>query len=269
MESIDTAINCMKPGIFMASVDLKDAFFSIPMCAYHQKYLKFCFNNIFYKFICMPMGYGPSMRIFTKVLKPIFAYLRDNKYESAVYVDDTLLFGNTITECNNNIWATVNLLRELGFTVHAEKSVLYPTQEITFLGFVLNSINMTISLTEAKKEKIHTFCLDILDNPRVTIRKLACLIGKLVSSFPAVPYGKLYYRDLERVKVKALKDNGGKFDEHVTLNKPALEEVLWWCNNIRDSYHCLIKKQISRIIYTDASRLGWGITSDQISNGGK
>jgi len=76
MESINTALQCMKQDCYMSSVDLKDAFFSIPMHSSHQKFLKFEHDNKLYKFICMPMGYGPSMRNFTKVLKPVYAQLR-------------------------------------------------------------------------------------------------------------------------------------------------------------------------------------------------
>ena len=39
---------------------------------------------------------------------------------------------------------------DLGFTVHNEKSVFTPTQEVTFLGFSLNLANMTLSLTNEK-----------------------------------------------------------------------------------------------------------------------
>jgi len=216
MESIETAINCMKPGIYMGSVDLKDAFFSIPMYEPHQKYLKFVFNNICYKFICMPMGYGPSMRIFTKVLKPIYAFLRNRMFESAVYVDDNLLFGGSMAECDNNIWATTNLLRNLGFTIHAEKSILLPTQKIIFLGFILNSLNMTITLTDTKKEKI--------------------IMLYIVASFPAVPYGKLHYRSLEKFKVRSLRCNEGNFDQYVTITEPVISELSWWIRNIGSAY---------------------------------
>ena len=40
---------------------------------------------------------------------------------------------------------------------------------------------------------------------RLSIRELAQLIGKMVSSFPAVRFGPLHYRHLEQVKKKALK----------------------------------------------------------------
>ena len=59
-------VKCDKKDVFMASVDLKHAFYSVPVAAHHLKYLKF-FANEYLKFTCMPDGYGPAMRIFTKI----------------------------------------------------------------------------------------------------------------------------------------------------------------------------------------------------------
>ncbi len=41
MDSILTAINLMKPNCYMASIDLKDAYYSVRVSPKHQKYLKF------------------------------------------------------------------------------------------------------------------------------------------------------------------------------------------------------------------------------------
>ena len=51
----------------MASIDLKDAFFSVPIRSTHRKYLKFTFADLL-QFISMPNGYGPAMRVFVKYL---------------------------------------------------------------------------------------------------------------------------------------------------------------------------------------------------------
>ena len=98
MESIQNVIDIVKPGVWIAKVDLKDAFFTIPIYAPHQKYLKFVNQGIYYKFAAMPNGYGPAMRAFSKVLKPPFAVLRENGQLSVVFVDDIYLQGDTFDE---------------------------------------------------------------------------------------------------------------------------------------------------------------------------
>ena len=47
MDTLAAAISMMKPGCFMALVDLKDAYYTIPIHPSHQKYLKFWFDGFF------------------------------------------------------------------------------------------------------------------------------------------------------------------------------------------------------------------------------
>ena len=269
METIEDVINTIQKNDFMASVDLKDAFFSIPIFQNHQKYLKFSFENNFYKFLCMPNGYGPAMRIFTKTLKVPFAHLRKLGHVSVVYVDDNLLFGRSVSECNNNIHNTIYILRHLGFTIHVEKSILTPTQKIIFLGFVINSIDMTMELTEEKKLKILDLCKSVTTGKAISIRKLASIIGNLVSSFPAVPYGKLFYRNLELDKINALKFHRGNFDSCCVISSKSMDEIRWWINNVESSIRYIETPTIDMTIFTDASSEGWGISHNKVKNGGR
>ena len=267
MESIQNVINMIRPRAWMASVDLKDAYFSIPIYVKHQKYLKILWNTP-YKFTALPNGYGPAMRRFTKILKPPFTTLREKGHLSVVYADDTYLQGDNLAECQGNVTDTVALLRSLGFTIHAVKSVLTPTQELTFLGYIINSRTMTLTLTIEKKEKIIILCQKLLCNKTYTIREVASALGNLVAALVAVPYGKLYYRSIENEKILALKLNKGNFDKHMTLNTQSKLELEWWIHNIPLSYKSLIPHPVEYTIYTDASLLGWGATDNIVEIGG-
>ena len=85
MESINNALNIIRPNnVCKASIDLKDAFFSVPIHSTHQKYLKFTFDDLF-QFICMPNGYGSVMRVFTEIYKVPFGHLRSLGHNFCVY----------------------------------------------------------------------------------------------------------------------------------------------------------------------------------------
>ena len=81
----------------------------------------------------MPNGCGPAMRIFTKTSKVPLGYFRSQGHNSVVYVDDSHLQGNTYQFCLATILDTIKLLRELGFVIHPDKSVLTLSQTIVFL----------------------------------------------------------------------------------------------------------------------------------------
>ena len=110
MESLLNVLKRFKRNAWMASVDLKDAFFTVPIHESYQKYFKFEWIDKVYKFLGMPNGYSDAMRIFTKILKLVYANLRQKGHLSVVFVDDLYLQRDTETECLENVEATIALL---------------------------------------------------------------------------------------------------------------------------------------------------------------
>ena len=62
---------------------------------------------------------------------------------------------------------------------------------------------MTIQLTRDKALGLKTVCTQLLQATALFIRELASVIGRIVSSFPGVMHGPLYYRHLEKDKHSA------------------------------------------------------------------
>ena len=84
-------------------------------------------------------------------MKAPIAILRLDGHIIAIYVDDLINVGLTFDECVENLIASIKLLNSLGFIIYSDKSISLPKQEITFLGFNINSQKMEITLTETKK----------------------------------------------------------------------------------------------------------------------
>jgi hypothetical protein len=119
-------------------------------------------------------------------MKPVYANLRGRGFLSASFIDDCYLREQSYEECIGNINATIHLFQSLGFVVHEEKSVLTPCHRIKYLGFWLNSENMTVTLPDEKMTHIENACKTLLLKSRMTIRELAQVIGTHVAAFPAV-----------------------------------------------------------------------------------
>ena len=192
MDTLETAISMMKPDCYMASVDLKDAYYTVPIDLSHQKYLKFCFEGEYFQYTCLPNGLASAPRSFTKLLKPVYSALRGAGHLSSRYIDDSYLQGDTFQGCHVNVVDTTTMFMRLGFFVHPEKSVFVPSQRLTFLGFDLDSVHMTVAPTAAKIEKLFASCNSRLQKPTPTIRQVAEVIGILVSTFPGAEYGPLH-----------------------------------------------------------------------------
>ena len=207
MDTIQTALKLMGAGCFMASVDLKDAYYSIPIATEDRQLLKFEWEGNYFHFTCLPNGLASAPRLFTKVLKPVFANLRAQGHFCMGHIDDSFLMGYSYAACEENIVQTVNMFLKLEFVIHPTKSVLVPTQELEFLGFILNSVLMTIRLPPVKAASVRQACENLFNQDNPTIREVARVIGFIVSSFPGVQYGELHYRYLEHNKIEALHDN--------------------------------------------------------------
>ena len=123
----------------------------------------------------------PCPRKFTKILKPPFANLRLLGHIISGYLDDSFLQGKTYDACVKNTIDTIIMLDKLGFVIHPDKSAFLPKQIIVFLGFTINSVDMTVMLTDEKILKIKTLILQVLNSEKVTIREVAGVIGYFIS----------------------------------------------------------------------------------------
>ena len=268
METLKSAINLMTPGCYMASMDFKDAYYSVPIFEQHRKYLRFTFGGRLFEFTCLPNGLSSGPRLFTRVTKPLFAGLRENGYLNTVYIDDSLLFGDTESECRLNVIETVTLAVKLGFVVHPVKSIFDPTQIIEFLGFVLNSIEMTVKLTDEKADTLRELCIRLKTYKKPKIRTVATVVGKMVAAFPGVEYGQLFYRLLDNEKTEALKQNKGNYEAKMKLSVEAKHDLDWWIDHIQTEYRLISHGQPQWTMYSDASRRGWGGIFGEKKTGG-
>ena len=96
-------------------------------------------------------------------MKLPLAYLRQKGFTVSGYIDDFFIQGNDSRECYFSLEEAVFLLLQLGFHVHPEKSVLIPSQSLTFLGFNVNSVSMTVTLIQEKRDQLECLCTEAMN----------------------------------------------------------------------------------------------------------
>lgn len=259
MDTLQSVISLITPNCYMASVDLKDAYYSVPIAVSDQKYLKFT---------CFPNGLAFCPRKFTKLMKPAYSVLRQLGHINSPYIDDSYLQGGSYEECLANVLDTVKMFLSLGFILHPQKSVFIPTQKLVFLGFVLDSVQMKIYLTNEKVDKLKSICTKLIKAKETTIREVSRALGYMVSSFPGVMYGPLYFRQLEREKTLALRYSKGDYDACMVVSDKAGSELLWWNTHLEASYNIISHGEPTVVMSTDASSTGWGCALHDTSTGG-
>ena len=267
MDTVEKVLQLVKKGAFMAKIDLKDAYYSVKIKDEHQKFLKFVFKGSLYKFTCLPNGLCTGPRKFTKLLKPPLSYLRvEELMLISAYIDDIITLNDTFGGCFSNVEKILSLFSSLGFIIHPHKSCFVPSQRIEYLGVIIDSIHMTVSLTYKKKVKIFELCKQLLVKKKCLVRDIAKLLGYMSYGFISVKYGKMHYRNLEHVKIRA--SSQGNFDTFTELTLDSIDDIIWWKNNIFDAYDDIYKDNPVIVLTTDASLTGWGAVTEYNKCGG-
>ncbi len=257
MDTIYTILNLIKQDCFMTKLDIKDAYYAIPIKAEDRKFLKFRHNGKLYNFCSLPNGLSAGPRKFTKLLKPPLSVLRKQIINVGAYIDDLLLTNINFEEILKSTNIATSLFDSLGFVVHPEKSIFTPSQSMEYLGFIIDSRQMIIYLTSKRKAKVIELCKTVSSLKNPTIRQVAQLLGTFTSCFPGVKYGPLHYRDLERNKISALRSTNGDCDKPITLTSSALQNIKWWWTHVDTAFKEIYHGNPSVTICTDASKSGW------------
>lgn len=223
-ETFSVVLDLIQRNDYFTKVDLVDSYFSVPIHEEFTKYLKFSWNGKLLKFVCMPFGLSVALFSFTKIQKPVYAWFRQQNIQCSYSIDDTLNMNQSIAVCSQNTHILVETLVSLGFTINREKSVLLPCQRIIFFGFVIDSVQFKIFLTEEKVQKILTKAKTLLKKGVVVVRELASFIDLIINAFFAVFEAKLHYRSLERDKILGL-EGTMDFDKKVRLSESSCLEL--------------------------------------------
>lgn len=257
-ETFKVVLDLVQEGDFFTSIDLQDAYFSIPICESFQKFLKFSWRGQLYKFTCLPFGISSAPRLFTKILKPVYSWFRYQGFRCSYYIDDSLNMNKLREVCQLNTMTMMEVLKSLGFTISDKKSVVVPTQRITFFGFILDSVRFMVFLPEDKVQKISKFATELLQKKIVKVRQLASFIGCIINAFHAILEAPMQYRCLERDKIKGLGSNRD-FENFVDLSLDSVKQLNWWIENVHLRNGKRIRpKEVSLHVCTDASQIGWG-----------
>jgi len=127
---------------------------------------------------------------------------------------------------------------------------------------------MTISLPQEKRSAIISKCKCLLSKESVKILELAEVVGLLISALPAVPYGLLHTKKLERNKYLSLSFNNKNYSSKTLLYNDAKMELEWWLSKLPTTFMTIRQDFYELVIFSDASDLGWGAACNDMSTGG-
>ena len=261
MEGARSIRDVIQEGDWMATLDLKDAYLSVPICESHRRYLRFVWKEQLYEFTCLPFGLCSAPRVFTKLLKPVVSLLRQRGMRCLIYLDDILLMSQAKADLEVLVKEVLFILQNLGFRINWKKSRLLPSQRVVHPGVCVNDD------LPAGRQSEET-CPTVSDSIAVSFRELARLIGTMTATSLAVLPAPLCFRGLQSLKNQVFAQTQS-FETMIMLNETSREELRWWSRELQVWNGRPIRAPAPDMtIETDASLLGWGAVSEGTSMGG-
>ena len=118
MWSIEKLLPFISLASYAGVIDISKAYCHIPMHPSSSQYLTFAFDGKHYTYKCMPFGLKTAPYYFTRILKPVLGFLREEfAIEIFAYLDDLLVLGSSFEQTERDIRLTKNFLCFLGFKI--------------------------------------------------------------------------------------------------------------------------------------------------------
>jgi hypothetical protein len=142
LPSFCAALRRLRPdlqGRFMARIDLRDAFYSVPIPKALAPVSAFRVGASTYVFNALPMGLFVSPRLLQAAVQQATCTVSSFTW---VHMDDIFVAGPTAEQVHSDLIAIIRNLHLLGFNLSPKKSQLMPCLYLRFCGLLLDTTSM-------------------------------------------------------------------------------------------------------------------------------
>jgi hypothetical protein len=193
MSTFATVIADLYEGDYMASCDLSAAFHHVRLHPELYKYVGFALDLVygrgvlFFHFCILVFGLKTAGQTLTRVLKPIILWLGQDGVRLKFYINDGIVSARGKAKADKDYARVLDTLQAAGFRVAMDKSNAVGTAScrIEYLGLIIDSRAMTISVPPAKMAEVRSVLKSLLAKSKVTVRELSSVVGKVVALEPA------------------------------------------------------------------------------------
>jgi hypothetical protein len=197
METTRSIMSALHQGDWTIYVDLRDAYFHIPIHRTSQKYLRFTHGKRVFQFVALPFGLAPAPFVFTKIMATVARVAHKRMMHLFLYLDDSLMRNACRAELIAQIPVLLHVFNILGFIRNDEKSELTPKQCFSFLGVWYDLILAIAKVPQERWEKMSRAIYGHLAAPTSPARVWCVVLGLLTSAQDLVVLGRLHIRRLQ------------------------------------------------------------------------
>ena len=264
--TMDQVAASVTPDCYMASVDISSAYRSISIREDQWTYqgINWPVDGQLVPLWDARLSFG--LRCAPFIFSEISDFISDTMGRLgfscvANYLDDFLVFGKSFAQCQHAQSTLINLLGDLGFYVSWKKCSSLSTS-VRYLGIIINSIEMSLSLPEDKLSKLHTELEFFQGRTRATKKQLQRLCGMISHCAKVVRGGRTFSR-----RIIDLLSGLGDGNPRIRLSEEFRLDIDWWQNFARQfngKENIIFPNHGEGFHFeTDACLQGYGIRSDR------
>ena len=197
METTASVLLSVRKGDFLASVDLKDAYFQIPIHHSSRKLLRFVTDRTVHQFKVLCFGLSTASQVFTRVFATVSAWAHSRGVRLLRYLDDWLVVASSETRAKQHVRDLLSLCHSLGIVINEEKSDLNPSQSVEYLGMSIDTMVARAFPTVARVERFLSIARRFLLRQNPSAQLWQVLLGHMSSLEKLVPHGRLRMRSIQ------------------------------------------------------------------------
>jgi len=259
MQTLRSIIQALQPGDWVAKLDLKDAYFHIPIHPKHRMFLRFAIQGKCYQFRALPFGLTSAPRIFTKIMSVVGAYLHKHQIQIFMFLDDWLLKSESQEHAEISMSRILQEILRLGLIPNWEKSSLTPTQDIEYLGTNFKLKEGKVLPTQERFSHLCQSIQDIKSTNKTPARCILRILGLMAACIDMVPLGRLHMRPIQMYLLSQWRPNIQSIEYQVPVHPTLLQHLSWWMDKrIFFQGTSLNHPNAQMTLITDASQVGWG-----------
>ena len=259
METVASVLLSLREGDFLASLDLKDAYFQIPIHRSSRKLLRFMSEGAVYQFRALCFGLSSAPQVFTRAFTVVSAWAHSHGIRLLWYLDDWLVLSSSEKEAKQAVQSLLSLCRTLGIVINEKKSDLVPSQTAKYLGMTIDTEAGKVFPSLARVKKFLTvaesFCA--MNSPPAQLWQV--ILGHLASLERLVPHGRLRMRSVQWHLKTHWSPEPDPPSLLVALPEEVTRDLSWWM--VRDYLLTGVRfgtPAPDLHLYSDASCSGWG-----------
>ena len=236
METVTSVLLSVREGDFLASLDLKDAYFQILTHRSSRKLLRFMSEGTVYQFRSLCFGLSTAPQVFARVFVVMSAWAHSHGIRLLRYLDDWLVLSSSEREAKQAVQSLLSVCRTLGIVINEKKSDLVPSQTVKYLGMTIDTEAGKVFPSLARVEKFlmvaESFCA--MDSPPAQLWQV--IISHLASLERLVPHCRLWMRSVQWHLKTHWSQESDPPSLPVALPREVRRDLSWWM--VRD--HLLV-----------------------------